>query len=285
MAFPTSEKQRLKKQYGPWAVVTGASSGIGRALALRLAEAGIDLVVTARSVPLLDTLAASLRSSYGVSVRVVPADLADPAAVRALVAACADLDVGLLVAAAGYGTSGSFLDAVPETELDMIQVNCAAPLVLTRHFAGIFAQRGRGGIVLLGSLVGFQGVPYAAHYAATKAYVQSLAEALAVELRPRGVDVLAVAPAPVASGFAQRADMQMGMALRPEDIALPVLRSLGRRDTVLPGLLSKVLVWSLRTVPRWAKVRIMARIMGGMTQHQRDTRLPVGDASPGPLRA
>ena len=153
----------------------------------------------------------------------------------------------------------------------MLRVNCAALMKLTHHFSGQFIGRGGGGIILLSSMVGFQGTPYAANYAATKAYVQSLAEALAVELRPYGVDVLAAPPGPVASGFADRAGMRMGMALKPSDVGVPILKALGRRSTVLPGRLTKLLVGALRTVPRWGKVRIMSLVMGGMTQHQRTT--------------
>lgn len=270
MAFTEKEKNRLVATYGPWAVVTGASSGIGRELAVRLAEAGLNLVLTARREPLLRDLASELSSRFGIESRVVAADLSQPDEVNQVIAAAGNLDVGLLVAAAGFGTSGHFLQSSLPDELAMLQVNCSALLALTHHFSRKMAERGRGGIILLSSIVSFQGVPYAAHYAATKAYVQSLAEALALELRPRGVDVLAAAPAPVDSGFAAQANMDLGkMTLQPADIAAPILWALGRKTTVLPGFLTKFLVGSLRTVPRWAKVRIMGLVMGGMTRHQR----------------
>jgi short-subunit dehydrogenase len=123
------------------------------------------------------------------------------------------LDIGLLVAAAGFGTSGLFLNSLLEQEMAMLNVNCRSLLGLIWHFGQRFAMRGRGGMVLMSSIVGFQGMPFAAHYAATKAYVQALAEALYVELAPMGIDVLAAAPGPTHSGFATRAGMQMGMAL------------------------------------------------------------------------
>ena len=118
-------------------------------------------------------------------------------------------------------------------------------------------------------MVAFQGTPYSANYAATKAYVQTLAEGIAVELKPQGVDVLAVSPGPVDTGFGKRADLKMSMSLKPSQVGVPILKALGRTTTVLPGILTKVLVYSLRTVPRWAKVRIMGKVMGGMTEHQR----------------
>ena len=261
-------QERFRARYGPWAVVTGASSGIGRETALRLAEAGLNLILVARSRDVLDRMAADLSEERGIEVRVVSKDLAQRAAAGAVEAATRDLDVGLLVAAAGFGTSGPFLEASPERELEMLDVNCRAPLEMSLSFGRRFADRGRGGIVLMGSLVGFQGTPSAAHYAATKAYVQTLAEALHAELAPLGVDVLASAPGPTESGFATRAGMRMGAALTPAEVAGPTLDALGRRPTVLPGRLTKVLAYSLVPLPRWARVRIMGRVMGGMTKHR-----------------
>lgn len=272
-AFRRRRDARLRGQYGPWAVITGASSGIGQALALRLAEAGFNLVLIARRQEALAQMAADWEVQHGGQYRVVAADLAQEGAAHTVAEAATDLDVGLLVAAAGFGTSGPFLDASLEQELEMLNVNCRALLELSLHFGRRFAQRGRGGIVLMSSIVGFQGMPSAAHYAATKAYVQSLAEALHVELAPLGVHVLASAPGPIHSGFAARAGMRMGRALAPADVAQPILDALGRKSTVLPGLLSKLLVYSLVPLPRWARVRIMGWVMGGMTKHRHGNEL------------
>ncbi|WP_095509328.1 SDR family NAD(P)-dependent oxidoreductase [Rubrivirga marina] len=255
--------------YGPWAVVTGASSGIGRAFAEALATRGLNVVLTARREAALATLAEALRQTHGVEARVVPADLGTEAGVAAVEGGSADLDVGLLVASAGFGTSGAFLESDLGDEIAMLDVNVRAVARLTHGVGRRLVARGRGGIVLLGSLVGFQGTPFAAHYAATKAYVQTLGEALHVELAPRGVDVVVSAPGPVDTGFAEVADMQMGAALTPDAVVGPTLAALGRRQTVRPGLLTKVLTAGLSPLPRWARVRVMGRVMGGMTEHQR----------------
>jgi uncharacterized protein len=260
----TREQTRLRTRYGPWAVVTGASSGIGREVSVQLAEAGLNLVLVARTLAALEELAAALRAKHKIEVRVLSLDLAVQSSIGVIAEATAELDIGLLVAAAGFGTSGPFLNTPDDAEFDMLAVNCRAVFALTRLFGKRFAGRGRGGIVLFGSIVGFQGTPHAAHYAATKAYVQSLGEALSVELAPLGIDVLASAPGPTNSGFAARAGMTMGATVTPAVVAKATLAALGRRQTALPGLLTKVLAYSLATAPRWLRVRIMGGVMKGM---------------------
>jgi short-subunit dehydrogenase len=262
----TTYSSRLRERYGPAAVVTGASSGIGEQFARRLAAEGFDLLLVARRSELLHQLAEELRGKHGVSVHVLAADLADPASTDTVVRRAREMDVGLLICSAGFGASGAFIEGNLAGECAMVDVNCRSLMALTWHFGKHFADRRRGGIVLMSSLVGFQGVPSAAHYAATKAYVQSLAEGLHHELKPFGVDVLASAPGPVHSGFAGRANMQMGMALRPQDIAVATLSALGRRSTVRPGWLSMALEWSLKPLPRWGRVRMMGVVMGRITR-------------------
>ncbi|MEO0897568.1 MAG: SDR family NAD(P)-dependent oxidoreductase [Bacteroidota bacterium] len=269
MTLSNKEKLRLQSKYGPWALVSGASSGIGKALAERLADAGLNLIINARSKSSLDALKGELEESRGVEVKVVATDLSSSEGIQELIRSTAHMEIGLLVASAGFGTSGNFLDTSVHAETNMMRVNMEALLVLTHHFSQYFANKQKGGIILLSSMVAFQGVPFASNYAATKAYVQTLAEGISVELKPHHVDVLAAAPGPVSSGFAKRANMQMDMTLSPEDVAVPILKALGRKTTVLPGFLTKLLVYSLRTAPRSLKVRIMKQVMGGMTAHQR----------------
>lgn len=271
MNLPNTTKQRLKTQYGDWAIVTGASSGIGLELATQLANSGFNLIINARNEERLLKVEQQLKS-HNIEVKSVVADLSDKEGVEKIIQSTQGLKVGLLINNAGYGTSGLFVDASLDSEIDMLRVNCEAVLALTHYFARQFKQEGRGGIVFLSSLVAFQGVPYAANYAASKAYIQSFAEALAIELKPFGVDVLAAAPGPVESGFGQRANMKMDNAMTADQLGVPILAALGKRSNVVPGLLSKVLTYALRTAPRSIKVRIMEKVMGGFTQHQRSVR-------------
>jgi uncharacterized protein len=264
------DSKAFRSKYGPWALVTGASSGIGQALATRLAELGLSVVLVARREATLQQHAQDLIGRFGVQCRVVATDLSSDASADEIASATRDLDVGLLVAAAGFGTSGQFVDNDIAEELAMIRVNCAAVAELTHAFARRFVSRGRGGIVLLSSIAAFQGVPRAANYAATKAYVQSLAEGLHDELEPLGVDVLACAPGPVSTGFGDRAGMAMSVAQEPEEIARKTLGALGRRVTVRPGFLSKALEGGLALMPRRWRVNIVGLIMAEMTDDDPD---------------
>lgn len=256
------------RRYGPWAVVTGASDGIGREMAREIARKGVNVVLVARRAERLEALAVEIGQNHAAETRVIAADLADGAGVARVLDGLADLDIGLLAACAGFGTSGPFLETDGAAELDMLDVNCRAVLALTKPLAARLAERRRGGIVLMSSIVAFQGVARSANYAATKAYVQVLAEGLREELRAFGVDVLASAPGPVETGFAERADMQLGNAENPKTVAVQTLKALGRRTTVRPGFLAKGLEAALSPLPRFARVKIMALVMGGMTKHQ-----------------
>jgi short-subunit dehydrogenase len=263
----TSQKKHFQETYGPWAVVTGASDGIGRAVAVELASAGLDLVLVARRRELLDELAKELAQKYGVGTRVLALDLADDQASAVIAQQTSDIDVGLLAAIAGFGTSGSFVECSVESELNMIDVNCRSVIELSHQFTPRFIARKRGGLILMSSLVAFQGVPRAATYAATKAFIQTFAEGLRLELATLGVHVVVSAPGPVLSGFGARADMRMSAAAKPETVARQTIAALGRGGTIRPGWLSKLLEAALFPLPRWGRSRIMALVMGGMTRH------------------
>jgi len=259
----------LINKYGLWAVITGASSGIGRAFAQQLAATGFNLVLIARRQVELFELSIELEKTFGIEAFVLPVDLSDDDATTKLIQVCDELDVGLFIASAGFGTSGPFIESSLEDELDMIDVNCRAVTEQVHYFSRRFALNKKGGIVLLSSIVAFQGVPLSSSYAASKAYIQTLAEGLHYELRPFNVDVLAVAPGPVRSGFAKRAKMFPGKLEEADVVARQSISALGRRVTVRPGFLAKLLNMLL-SVPRVFRIRIMALVMAGMTKQRRE---------------
>lgn len=269
MALTKKQQNRLKHKYPGYALVTGASSGIGLELARELAEIGFDLILCARSEEKLNTLSAQWRGQYRVKITSIAVDLSKTEGVLFLLEQIEDIEIGLFIAAAGFGTSGNFIDNSIEEEINMLRLNCEAVLILTHHIAIRFKNQGFGSIVLFSSLVAFQGTPYAANYAATKAFIQSFSEGLAVELKPYGIDILAVAPGPVKSGFGNRADMKMDAATPAAKIASPILNAIGKSSNVVPGSLGKFLTYSLRILPRPTKVKVMKIVMGGMTKHHR----------------
>lgn len=169
----------------------------------------------------------------------------------------------------------------------MIDVNCRAVVQISHAMAKRFVRRGSGGMVLMSSLLAFQGVAQSANYAATKAFIQTFAEGLRAELRPQGIDVIACAPGPIDSGFATRANLVMGMSQPASVVAAATLNALGRRGTIRPGLLAKALEASFTGMPRWGRTLILSKIMAGMARgpsrkEDSDTALSSGKPSLNP---
>jgi uncharacterized protein len=180
--------------FGPWAVVTGASSGIGKEFARQLAANGLHVALVARRLTLLQDLGHQLATTYGVQYRAIDVDLAEPAFLATLEAATRDLDVGLLISDAGAFLPGAFLQLDRSRLQRMVRLNVLAHLDVAHHFGQRLAARGRGGLLLVASTAGLQGVPYSAEYAAAKGFVLNLGEALHVELKDSGIHVTTLLP-------------------------------------------------------------------------------------------
>ena len=176
----------------------------------------------------------------------------------------ADLDIDIVVLNAGFGSSGPFLAAEADAEHQMVELNCVAVLDACHRFGRRLAARRSGSLVLLSSVLAFQGVPGSATYAATKAFVQSLAEGLRPEFAAKGVAVLSVAAGPTHTGFAARAGMRLGMADTAEAVAARVDRAIGGSGTVYPGLVARLLRFGVLTLPRALRTFIFGRAMAGM---------------------
>jgi short-subunit dehydrogenase len=194
MTAPEKSLADFKERYGPWALITGASSGIGKAFAETLALRGLNLVLVARRLGRLQEIAGDLSVQHGVQTITLEADLAMPEVATTIAAETASLDVGLLVSNAGFSIKGEHADNDPDEMTRMLMVNCHAPMQLTHAFIPRLRTRGRGGIILTSSVEGLIGVPYSGAYSATKALVKALGEALWAELRGYGVDVLTLCP-------------------------------------------------------------------------------------------
>jgi hypothetical protein len=222
----------LRERYGDWALVTGASSGIGAAFARALAREGLSVVLAARREERLRGLAAALEKEPGVGTRVVPVDLAAPEGAERLAAAVSDLEIGVLVNNAGVGLAGRFEGQEVARLREMVQVNCTAPMELTRRLLPGMRARGRGAVVFTGSQAARQPLPLHAVYAATKAFDGFLGEALWAELRGSGVDVLVVEPGSTETEFQQVAGEIPHAGQPPEEVVAVALERLGRQPSV-----------------------------------------------------
>ena len=186
-----------------WALITGASSGIGAEFARRLAARGMHLVLTARRREPMEELAADLHTRHGSRTEILCADLSDPAELKRLKSevAARRIQVELLINNAGFAVVGDVENTSPERVWEMVQVNMAALTDLTYHFLPGMLERGHGGIINLASIAGFQPVAYMGAYAASKAYVMHFSEALWAEARDRGVTVMALCPGATRTEF------------------------------------------------------------------------------------
>jgi short-subunit dehydrogenase len=237
--------KELRARYGQYALVTGASSGIGAEFAGQLAAAGLSLAMVARRKSRLDALAQRLRAAHGTVTEVIELDLAADGAVAELARRTAGLDIGLVVSSAGIVTAGPFLGNDLAAESALLRLNLEVPAELAHVYGRALARRSRGGIILVSSAVAFSPVPYTANYAAAKAYIASLGQALNYELKPAGVDVLTLAPGPVRTEGAANAEgidfaKLPAPSMQPAPVVRAALRALGRKALVIPGVPNKV---------------------------------------------
>lgn len=242
------------QRYGPVALVTGASSGIGEQFARQLAARGFDLVIVARRRQRLEALRDQLQETTGVSVTPIECDLGDAAQLRGLLSAVENLELGIIVSNAGYGVrKGPFLEADPDAMEAMYHANALAPARLLRALLPGMVARGRGGVIVTGSIEGDVAFPWSSAYAASKAFLHSLTLGLWRELHESGVDVLLLAPgstdtdAPGRQGIARE---QLVGVMPPRAVAEQALAQLGRRAHFTPGWHNRFLIRLLRVLPR-----------------------------------
>ena len=254
----------FKTRYGPVALVTGASSGIGRAFAEALAAKGLDLVLVARRIDRLDELAARLAAEHGVKAHTLRIDLALPDAPQRILADTAALDVGLLVSNAGFSLKGDHAGNDSTIMAEMLMVNCHVPLQLTRGFIPRLRQRGRGGIILTSSVEGLMGCPYSAAYAATKALVKSLGEGLWGELQPDGIDVLTLCPGATESEAAAKSGLDLTKlqnVMKAEEVVSLTLDNLRNGPTFISSAHYQAMFDRLLALPRRDALTAMAEGM------------------------
>lgn len=258
---------RFAEQYGPWALVTGASSGIGAEFARQIAGRGINTALVARRGERLNALAHEIENDSAVETLVIEQDLTEDGAVEAVAEQLGNREIGLLINNAGVGRAGRFIEQNARDHDRMLDLNCRAPLLLAHRLAQPMTSRNRGGIIFTSSTAGLMATSRLAHYSATKAWEHFMAQALNAELGHEGVDVLSVCPGPTDTEFFGDGEFQPSQwpklarqqLSRPEDVVHAALDGLGRTSLVVPGVSNKLVAGLRRLVPE--------RLIGRLTDY------------------
>jgi short-subunit dehydrogenase len=253
------------------ALVTGASSGLGEEFARQLAARKANLVLTARSEGKLRALADSLTRAHGVDAQVIALDLGAPGGAERLADALAarGLEIDHLISNAGFGSFGAVVKSDPARQAEMVRLNCEAVVTLTARLLPKMVARGRGGVIHVASIAGFQPAPFMATYAASKAFVLTFSEAVSEELRGTGVRAMALCPGPVPTGFQAVTGAEIAPAQKRAILSAEVTVERGLRAyergvaTFVPGGLNKLGTVGVRFVPRSTVTRVVGKIMRG----------------------
>ena len=244
------DKQFIEK-YGNWALITGATSGIGAEIASQIAAKGINIVLVARKEKELAKHAASLQSRYGIKAKYISADLTSNEGIEKVKQV--DEQIGLLVLAAGFEVNGAFEKTSIEAELKVLQINVVATLELTHYFSKGMVERGKGGMLLISSLSGHMPNPYFSNYAGSKAYVLNLGASLYGELKPKGVDVTILSPGltntPMVADNGVNWNKTPMKAMEPAVVAEIGLNGLGKRLLSVPGGRNKMMAFMSKHSP------------------------------------
>ena len=260
----------MKSNVNAWVLITGASSGFGEEFARQYAAQGKSLVLVARRLDRLEALSQELRERFGVAVIVEQVDLSSIPAVIQLHQRLSErhIVIDVLINNAGHGLQGPFLDQPLDASLAMIDLDIASLTAMTRLFAADMRARKRGQILMVASLLSFQGVKHFAVYSAAKAYVLRFSDALHRELKPDGVTVTALCPGLSDTGFAESARQKLTPILQkvmmpPQPVVSAGIRALqAGRMSVVPGLGNKAITVLTWATPRWLHQALMTRVMG-----------------------
>ena len=238
--------QDLKSKYGKQALITGGSSGIGKAFAIELAKQGIAPILVARSKDKLAALAQEIWAKYQVKAQAFSVDLSDEEATVNFLKEIDKQDIGMLIHSAGMENNGSFIKISPEKELSMIKLNITSTYLLTNHFAKKMSAAKKGCILLVSSMAGLMATPYFSNYSATKAYVHQLGLSLYTELKANNVDISVLAPGLTETNMTADNGVDWSKvpmsSMDPSEVAQISLNSIGKKGTIIPGRMNKMMV-------------------------------------------
>ncbi|MBD3190824.1 MAG: SDR family NAD(P)-dependent oxidoreductase [Candidatus Heimdallarchaeota archaeon] len=267
----SSISNSFRDKFGPWALIAGASEGMGAAFAKEAARKGLDVILVARREKLLEKLAAEISSRFNVRTRIIPLDLTSPDLLPKIAEKTDNLEIGLLIYNAALSPIGPFLNTSLKNHQKVIDLNCRGPMTLSYYFGEKMKERGEGGIVLMASLAGLQGSPLHAHYSATKAYNINLAESLWYELGKHGVKVITCAAGAIATpNYLASKPKNNGLfspkVMTPDTVAEKALKRLTKNNPFyIPGCVNKLYHFFMRKfLSRKGAVKLMGNVAEDM---------------------
>lgn len=249
--------RNLKTKYGDWALVTGASSGIGLCFAEELSRMGFNLVLVARNEDKLNRLSRSLSEKYRIRCEVIAVDLTKEKSVGVIIERTETKEIGMLINNAGYASTSEFLAATNQSQTALAKINSLIPMQMSHYFGQKMMIKGKGAIINVSSVSGTMPLPNWAVYAASKAFLKSFSEALWYELKPKGIDVLALCPGSTNTNFHEAAGMKAG-GLSAKQVVDTALKNLGKRPSVIVGTTNNWLVFFLTILPLKFRLKLGA---------------------------
>jgi|TARA_B100001540_G_C15726162_1_gene605411 short-subunit dehydrogenase len=249
--------------YGPWALITGASSGLGEHYARAIAKKGLNLILIARRKERLENLASDLTNKHSIQTHVIALDLCEEHALKKIKEATIDKDIGLVINNAGFGAKSEFLKTEADTLSKMIKLNCNVPVMLTHLFLPQLKQRKRSGIINLASVVGFQASPFMSVYGATKGFDLLFSESLSEEFSESGVDVLAVCPGSTDTEFHTIAGSEATFPMLddPKLVVMKSLKCLGKKSVYIHSAKYQILLFLNKILPRSIVAKVAKKII------------------------
>lgn len=250
----------FKTKYGEWTVITGASSGIGKALAYELAQKGLNLVLVARGQAGLKKIAEDIQNKYKISTKIVVADLGNQTGINEVILKTQQLTIGLLVLSAGMENNGSFIKNDINAELQVVGLNIVSTLQLTHHFTKEMESRKKGGILFVSSLTALMPSPYFSNYAATKSYVFSLATSLYGELKSKGIAISVLSPGVTNTPMSESTGIDWSKTpvkvMSPEDVAKETIQNFGKKLSIIPGKGNRIMAFMAKRILPYATLAI-----------------------------
>ncbi len=253
-----------KRRFGEWALVTGASSGLGADFVRQLAGKKMNIILVARRVERMNIVAEEVENDYGVKTLVIGQDLIKSDAIPNIINEVGDKELGVLINNAGYGVLGNFHENDYDYQVEMVKLNCVVPVALTHAFIEPMVKRGKGAVIFLASTAAYQGVPFFSVYAATKSFNLFLAEGLWGEYRKKGIDVMGLSPGYTETEFQSHAHIKRTRgptAAKSEDVVELAIRKLGKTPSVIHGVMNYLGAFSARLMPRGTLVKLGGALM------------------------